>query len=77
MSYARNNPSPGSFLTFNINDGYLEALVRGYRSGILTNADYSNLVQCDSLEGNALYIQFPSNNAASSHNYGFCCSNAS
>ena len=43
--------SVGSMLTFNIADGYVEGLVRGFRSGILTTADYSNLVQCDALEG--------------------------
>jgi len=42
--------SVGSPLTFNINDGYLEALVRGYRIGILTSADYANLVQCEVLD---------------------------
>lgn len=36
---------------FNVNDGYLEGLVRGFRNGILTQADYLNLVQCDTLEG--------------------------
>lgn len=43
--------TPGSLLTFNVNDGYLEALLRGFRSGILTTADYTNLTQCDTLEG--------------------------
>lgn len=38
---------------FNINDGYVEALVRGYRSGILTVQDYTNLTQCETLEGRA------------------------
>lgn len=42
--------SPGSALTFNVNDGYLEALVRGFRSRILSQGDYSNLIQCDTLE---------------------------
>jgi V-type H+-transporting ATPase subunit d len=42
--------SVGSPLTFNVNDGYLEALVRGFRSGILSSADYTNLTQCDTLE---------------------------
>jgi V-type H+-transporting ATPase subunit d len=43
-------PSVGSSLTFNINDGYLEALVRGFRSGILTQSDYTNLTQCETLD---------------------------
>jgi len=49
MSYYK-GPSIGSNLTFNINDGYVEALVRGFRSGILARTDYSNLTQCDTLE---------------------------
>ena len=36
---------------FNVDNGYLEALVRGFRSGILSRADYINLVQCESVEG--------------------------
>jgi hypothetical protein len=34
-------------------DGFTEAVVRGYRSGILSAADYSNLGQCDGLEGSS------------------------
>uniref|UniRef100_A0A5S6QC92 V-type proton ATPase subunit n=1 Tax=Trichuris muris TaxID=70415 RepID=A0A5S6QC92_TRIMR len=49
----------GSFeeLTFNINHGYLEGLVRGFRGGILSPSDYSNLVQCDTLEDLKLHLQ--------------------
>ena len=35
----------------NIDDGYLEGLLRGYRGGILTSADYANLCQCESIDG--------------------------
>ncbi|KAK9235814.1 V0 complex, c/d subunit of ATPase [Lipomyces kononenkoae] len=35
---------------FNENNGYIEGIVRGYRSGLLTSAIYSNLTQCDTLE---------------------------
>jgi hypothetical protein len=31
-------------LTFNIDHGYLEGLVRGFKAGILTQTDYLNLV---------------------------------
>jgi len=48
--------SVGSMLSFNIADGYVEGLVRGYRSGILTTADYANLVQCDTLEDLKLHL---------------------
>jgi len=42
--------------TFNMNDGYLEALVRGYRSALLNRADYDNLIQCDTLDDLKLYL---------------------
>ncbi len=40
-----------SELFFNINNGYLEGLVRGFKGGVLKQADYLNLVQCETLEG--------------------------
>jgi len=52
----RNVGSPGSAMTFNINNGYLEALVRGFRSGLLSRQDYDNLVQCDTLEDLKMYL---------------------
>jgi len=54
---------PGSMLSFNINDGYLEALLRGYRSGILNNGDYTNLTQCETLDDVKMHL-------ASSTDYG-------
>lgn len=36
---------------YNVDNGYLEGLVRGFRSGILTRTDYINLVQCETIEG--------------------------
>ena len=38
-------------LTFNLDDGYIEAVVRGLRSDILTETEYSHLTECDTLEG--------------------------
>ena len=38
-------------LTFNIDAGYLEGLCRGFKGGILKQADYLNIVQCETLEG--------------------------
>ncbi|SCV02596.1 LAMI_0H00958g1_1 [Lachancea mirantina] len=35
---------------FNVNDGYIEGVVRGYRNGLLTSNQYLNLTQCDTLE---------------------------
>jgi V-type H+-transporting ATPase subunit d len=39
-------------LFYNLNDGYLDALVRGFKAGILTQANYLNLTQCETLDGN-------------------------
>ena len=41
----------GSMLFNNIDDGYLEGLLRGFRGGVLTSADYANLCQCETIEG--------------------------
>ncbi|WOO77039.1 V-type proton ATPase subunit d [Vanrija pseudolonga] len=37
-------------LTFNINHGFLEGIVRGYKGALLTQSNYSNLTQCENLE---------------------------
>eukprot|EP01121_Diplochlamys_sp_Union-15-3_P022782 TRINITY_DN97_c0_g1_i1.p1 TRINITY_DN97_c0_g1~~TRINITY_DN97_c0_g1_i1.p1 ORF type:complete len:351 (-),score=55.30 TRINITY_DN97_c0_g1_i1:106-1158(-) len=47
----------GSMLTYNINDGFLDGIVRGYRLGILRAPDYSNLTQCDSLDDMKMHLQ--------------------
>jgi len=49
-------PGHGGPLLFNVNDGYLEAILRGFRSGILTQVDYNNLVQCDTLEDMKMHL---------------------
>ena len=41
---------------FNIDNGYLEALCRGFKNGILRQNDYLNLVQCETLDGNIINI---------------------
>jgi len=38
-------------LSFNVDNGFVESVVQGYRDGLLTVYDYNNLTQCDSLEG--------------------------
>lgn len=43
-------------LMFNVNDGYLEGIVRGYRSSILRNTDYLNLTQCETLDDLKLHL---------------------
>lgn len=41
-------------LFFNINDGYLEGIVRGYKSAVLNSTHYLNLTQCETLDGQYL-----------------------
>ena len=40
----------GGMSTFNMAHGFVEALVRGMRSGFLTDSDYHHLTQCENLE---------------------------
>jgi len=49
--------SPGSIASFNVNDGFLEGIVRGYQLGLLSRADYGNLTQCDTLDDLKLHLQ--------------------
>jgi len=53
---SKNVGSPGWPITFNIKDGYTEALVRGFRAGILTPQDYTNLTQCETLEDMKMHL---------------------
>jgi V-type H+-transporting ATPase subunit d len=41
-------------LFFNVNHGYIEGIVRGYRNSLLTSSNYSNLTQCETLDGTIL-----------------------
>ncbi|GLD98433.1 hypothetical protein PINS_up007130 [Pythium insidiosum] len=41
----------GDISSFNIQHGFVEALVRGFRSGFLDDVDYHHLTQCETLEG--------------------------
>jgi len=46
----------GDAVTYNMNDGYLDGLVRGFKSGILSNSDYVNLISCERLEDMRLHL---------------------
>jgi V-type H+-transporting ATPase subunit d len=46
----------GEMLFANINDGYLEGLLRGYRAGILTSTDYANLCQCETIDDMKMHL---------------------
>ncbi|CAO3650417.1 unnamed protein product [Cunninghamella blakesleeana] len=43
-----------SAILYNENDGFIDAILRGYRSGILTSSQYINFTQCETLE--VLYL---------------------
>ena len=47
----------GGLSTFNIADGFCEALVRGYRSGFLKDEDYAAVCGSETLEDVKLYLQ--------------------
>ena len=44
----------GDMNTFNMQHGYSEALVRGYKTGFLTENEYRHIAQCETLEGKGL-----------------------
>lgn len=45
-------------LMFNSHTGYLEGIVRGFKAGLITQSQYSNLTQCDTLDGQSLSFVF-------------------
>ncbi|KAL6769089.1 ATPVD1 [Auxenochlorella protothecoides x Auxenochlorella symbiontica] len=65
--------STAEMCLFNVKDGFLEGVVRGYKLGLLTAADYNNLSQCENLEDIKLYLtgtdyaQYVSNEAGPLH----------
>eukprot|EP00979_Chaetoceros_neogracilis_P011153 scaffold2707_cov273-Chaetoceros_neogracile.AAC.15 len=40
----------GGLTTFNIQHGFVEALIRGMRCSFLSDADYHHITQCENLE---------------------------
>lgn len=40
-------------IAYQVDSGFLEGIIRGFRSGILTQNQYANLTQCETLEGAA------------------------
>jgi len=56
-SFVRSFSHPGYIWGFNVEHGFLEAILRGYRSGFLTDAEYRQLTQCESLEDFKLCFQ--------------------
>lgn len=43
-------------MIWTLQDGYLEAIVRGYKGGLLSSTDYTNLAQCENLEDVKLHL---------------------
>lgn len=41
---------------FNVDDGFLEAITRGFRGRIITKEDYNSLIQADSLEDLKMHL---------------------
>jgi len=37
-------------LLFNVDTGFLEGILRGYKAGVLSQSNYANLTQCETLE---------------------------
>lgn len=50
LSFERADQSLGDLTSFNAEHGYLEALVRGFRSGFLREFEYRQLTQCEVLD---------------------------
>ncbi|KAJ5386506.1 ATPase V0/A0 complex subunit C/D [Penicillium cosmopolitanum] len=46
-------------LFFNVNGGYVEGIVRGYRNSLLTGQNYSNLTQCESIDAGPFLWRLP------------------
>uniref|UniRef100_A0A4X2L5H3 Uncharacterized protein n=1 Tax=Vombatus ursinus TaxID=29139 RepID=A0A4X2L5H3_VOMUR len=46
-------------LYFNVDNGYLEGLVRGFKAGLLKTADYRHLQQCETPLGTDGGIHVP------------------
>lgn len=38
-------------LFYNVSNGYIEGVVRGYRNTLLNHQNYSNLTQCETIDG--------------------------
>jgi hypothetical protein len=47
--------------------GFLEGIVRGYKSGLLTQNAYHNLTQCENLEGECCPLPCPPSHVRARH----------
>merc|ERR1712178_451872 len=56
MGVLSNSEATMEMSTFNVDDGFLEAITRGYRGRILTKDDYQSLIQADTLEDLKMHL---------------------
>jgi hypothetical protein len=45
------SPNLHTLLAAQVDAGFLEGIVRGYKAGLLTQNQYNNLTQCETIEG--------------------------
>jgi len=57
IGFVEISKTSGDLVTFNMKNGYLEAVVRGFRSGFLTETEYRQLTQCETLDDFKLCFQ--------------------
>lgn len=53
-------------MLYNVDSGYVEGIVRGYRNTLLTGQNYGNLAQCETIDGTrstAPFFSKPTNEA--------------
>ncbi|XP_049849669.1 V-type proton ATPase subunit d-like [Schistocerca gregaria] len=48
---------PGSLLTYAIDSGYPESILYGYKLDLLTETDYSKLIECNVIDDIRVYLQ--------------------
>lgn len=46
-----------SLHNFNADFGYLEGIVRGYKNSVITQSQYLNLTQCETMEGSLVRVE--------------------
>lgn len=51
MAHNKPKQSVGSLLTFAMNDGYIEGILRGFKIGLIASNEYTNLCQCEVTDG--------------------------
>merc|ERR1711998_794584 len=56
MGSQRTSQAAMEMSTFNVDDGFLEAIARGYRGRILSKDDYASLTQADTLEDLKMHL---------------------